>query len=445
MGVTMNVEMVADDSDVGELPDGVVLAAACEAEGLRRRAEGLLITQMMEVDRRGLFAANGYVDVAGWGRGELRWSAVEARSRKGLMQLARAVPEVLQRLLDGRLGVAQAHLLGRLFRAPRVGRFVPQFIESFLQYAAELDFAGFEQYCRSWRSLMDQDGADPGHATRSASRGFVGHDFRLVMSGPAVDGVQWDAVLNRFERVEFERDWREAQYVHGDNTRADLLERTSTQRRYDALQNLLAHVQLPKLNEPARGAGEGDDDASTGDDAPASASGGPVQLVVNVMADLNTWLYQLDRVMGLPGLKPMYEPFGAKRGRSHTVDGVEIHPRDVVLASLVDKVRCVVLDGAGRPIKMTSASRFFTGALADAALMAATRCTHPGCEVPSTQSQHDHLVAYSDGGATSSINVGPGCRRHNPWRYQVRARTDLRDDGVWVTEHANGRRIAPPD
>ncbi len=455
---------VLSSTDV--LSDAALLDVARNDELLRRRAEGLLIARLIEIERRRLYAVNGYTDVAGWGRGELRWEAVEARSRRNLAKLAVFVPEVIERLLDGRIGVAQAHLIGRLFKAPRVGRYVCDFIDTFFRHAAEMDYRGFEQYCRAWKLLVDQDGAKPIDYDRSATCAFSDYEFRLTMLGPAADGVKWDAMLQRFEQIEFEIDWASAKAQHGDAVCADLLPRTPAQRRYDALQNLLGHVELPKAGTGTAGDGDSDSDGGESDPADADVFGdivdtgvdarvvtsasqkgpdGAVTTVVNIVADLQTWMHQLDRIMGFPGVRPWLEPFGPKRGFSQTIDGVQIHPRDAVLASLYGKVRCVVVDDLGRPIKMTSSGRLFSGALAEAVLLTATTCTHPGCQVPGSRSQIDHLTPHSHGGETSIGNAGLACRHHNNWRYTARARTYLRGDSIWITEHADGTRIAPAD
>jgi hypothetical protein len=147
----------------------------------------------------------------------------------------------------------------------------------------------------------------------------------------------------------------------------------------------------------------------------------------------------------MPGVAPQIEPFGPARGRSHTIDGTQVHPRDVVLASLTNHVRCIVTDSTGRVVAMTSKQRLFTGPLADAIRLTSTTCTHPGCLAPASTSQLDHLVPHSRGGVTSAINGGPVCDHHNPWRYVAGVRTYLRDDGIWITEHHDGTRIAPPD
>ena len=169
------MSLVDDDVDDG-VGDGVGglaaadLLAGCRAVELRRRAEeGRLLMALIEIERRKLYTADGFRDLAAYGRGVHRWEQTEARSRRGLVTLARHDSRIIDRLLAGRIGVAQAHLLGRLFETPRVGQFVVLFLDLFLDWAAMLDFADFDQHVRNWRLLIDQDGPDPERSHRQGS------------------------------------------------------------------------------------------------------------------------------------------------------------------------------------------------------------------------------------------------------------------------------------
>ncbi len=55
-------------------------------------------------------------------------------------------------------------------------------------------------------------------------------------------------------------------------------------------------------------------------------------------------------------------------------------------------------------------------------------CTFPGCRVPSSQCDLDHLRPWSEGGGTFVENLGPKCRHDHR----------LKDHG-WVHRHLNGR------
>ncbi len=454
-----------------ELPELASLADVADAELLhscrldeldRRRTEGLLIHRMLEIERRKLYTADGFTCLAGWGRGVHRWNDIEARSRRNLTKLAAVAPQVLQRLITGRLGVAQAHLLGRLFKTPRVGQFVPLFVDDFLDQAAQLSYADFEQHVRNWRLLVDQDGPDPerAHRQRGASLQFSDHEFRFVMNGPSIDGATFKALLKRFEQVEWDLDWAAAKQEWGDDARPDLMRRTSQQRRYDAFVNLLAHVDLPASdNSGADGVADveldpfGDNERAVAGAASAAADATPpprpangvVSTVVNIVIDINTMIHGLDELFGGAMYRRTSPPFGTRKAFCQTLDGEFISPKDAALAALYGKVRMVVTDEIGRPVQMTKTGRLFTGPMRDAVLMLATRCTHPGCTREVTDCHIDHLVPHSTGGATTVANGGPACSHHNNWRYTSGARTRLQPTGRWSTHHTNGTDIAPPD
>lgn len=461
---------VSFDDDVGAPDHDALIAAGRDVEMARRRTEGELVQVMVELDRTRAYASRGYHDVAGWGRGELRWERTEARSRRGLMRLCTACPRVLEQLLAGRLGVSQAHLLGRAFLAPRVGRLVALFIDEFLDVADEHDYLTFEQHLRQWKRLVDQDGPEPRHVQRSASLGFTDHEFHLSLFGPSADGALVKALIDKFEAFEWQLDWARCQEAHGDQACADLMPRTTAQRRYDAVMNMIAHVGVafatgepdPATVDEAADPDDADvfldDDASPSPEsepAPVCPPGeitearhlggplGPVKQVVNLVVDVRTFLQELERMAGGATSTPVPSPFGLDRPMCATVDGIPIDPRDAVLAAIHGHMRLVVLDETGRPMQATSARRCFTGRLRDMLSMLATHCTHPGCLVPASECQGDHVLPHSHGGATELPNGGLGCGRHNVWRYTARARTWRRDDGVWITTLPNGTRIAP--
>ena len=454
---------------LGGLSDAEVLSFCVDDERERRRTEGLIIHGLIELERRKLYTADGYRDLATWGQGAYRWQPEVARARRNLAKLAITCPQVIEQLLTGRLGVDQAHLIGRAFRWPRVGIYVPMFIDEILEYARALSYAEFAIQLREWRSLVDQDGPDPerAHRDRAATLAFTDHEFRFVVTGPNIDGVVFKELLVAYEQDEFEADWAACVAEWGDEARPDLMPRSAHQRRYDAFIRLLSHVGRPvDTSDPdeaepddsdaERASGGPDESAAESNSSARTAEPGtsscgadrphrdPVQLVTNIVIDWRTYRHELDRVMGLAAPHDLRSPFGPDRGFSHTLDGIHIDPRDAVLASLYGKMRLVVTDDDGLPIQMTRASRLFTGRMRDAVLMTAIRCTHTGCDRGSTDCQIDHTVPWSEGGRTCVCNGNPGCRHHNLWRHLTGARVSRRRNGTWVTFRADGTEVAPP-
>ena len=225
------------------------------------------------------------------------------------------------------------------------------------------------------------------------------------------------------KQIEWDLDWEATVAVHGEDARPDLMPRTAAQRRYDAFQNLLAHVQVPGSDgEPTR-----------------------EETLVSIVADVDTYVAALDRVFGEKSDRPFPVPFGPKRGRCESIDADAVSPRDMVLASLAGMVRVVLTGTGGKVIAMTSKQRFFRGSLRDALLLQATRCTHPGCLVAASRCAVDHETPSSHQGRTSVDNGGGACDHHNNWRYTARARIRRHPDGRTTTHRADGTDIAPSD
>jgi hypothetical protein len=422
------------DAATAVLSDAEVLAQCRHVEEQRRAALAEHLRLMREVERRGLHRVDGHRDLAGFGRAEFRWSDRDAKAHRDLERLCRSCPQVLDQLAAGRVGAAQMFLLGRLSRAPRVGMYVAEQIDDFLDHAAALSFLAFEQYVIAWKCLMDQDGPDPdrAHRNRKATVSQSGLTGFLNVEGPAADQARLKAILGHFEQVEFHRDWEAAKAVWGDQVCADTLARTAVQRRYDAFQAMLDHVTLPTLTDP---------DLQDGGSAEPA---GPVQTTLNIVIDAESAVHGLEQLLGISPGAPVRSPFGPDRAFCQTFDGDPIGLRDAVLAGIAGKIRIVLRGAGGLPVAMSSASRLFTGAVRDAVLLSATHCTHPGCIVPATRCQIDHLHPRHRGGVTAVHNGAVACGHHNRWRHAANVTVVRKLDGTIATYRPDGTRIAPP-
>ncbi len=431
---------VVDDPivDPPEISDEEILQRCRDIEAQRRAMLAEHVRLLRELEQRKLYYSDGHRDLAGYGRAEFRWADRDAKAHRDLERLCRACPHVLEALTIGRVGSAQVFLLARLARAPRVGIYVAEQIEDFLDHAATLSFLAFEQYVIAWKCLIDQDGPDleRAHRNRKASLGQTGLTGKFDLEGPASDHVRLKAMLAHFEEIEFRRDWAAAKAIWGDDVASDKLLRTATQRRYDAFQELLRHVTLPKLVDSELQDGE------TADESPEPD--GPVETVLNIVIDAESAVHGLEQLLGISSMAPVRSPFGPGRGFCHTFDGDPIALRDAVLAGIAGKVRIVLRGSDGLPTAMSSASRLFTGAMRDAVLMTATHCTHDGCIVPASKCQVDHLHPSSEGGETCVCNGGIACGHHNRWRYLAKVKVRRLADGIIATFRPDGTRIAPP-
>jgi hypothetical protein len=124
--------------------------------------------------------------------------------------------------------------------------------------------------------------------------------------------------------------------------------------------------------------------------------------------------------------------------RCTTFDGRPIDPTEAVATALIDHIRRVVIGADSVVIDLGRRRRCFTGA----AQLAATECYWPGCHVPATDCQIDHLIPWTDrgGGSTNPGYGAPACGRHN--RYKQRGYRVHRDPtGHWHTVRPDGTEI----
>jgi len=74
-------------------------------------------------------------------------------------------------------------------------------------------------------------------------------------------------------------------------------------------------------------------------------------------------------------------------------------------------------------------------------------CTFTGCNRPACRCHLDHRTPYSQGGSTSSQNIGPLCERHHIGKHQAGWTPHRHDDGstTWVSPTKHVYRSRPPD
>ncbi len=452
MSTSVDDRQVIPPDDGGDLSDDEILARCSEIEAARRAMLAEHIRLLRELEARKLYYIDGHRDLAGFGRAQYRWADRDAKAHRDLERFCRTCPQVVDQLTIGRVGSAQAFLLARLSRAPRVGMYVAEQIDDFLEHAANLSYMAFEQYVTAWKYLMDQDGPDPdrAHRNRKASLSQSGLSGMLNVEGPAVDHARLKVILAHFEEIEFQRDWAAAKQQWGEEVAVDRLARTVQQRRYDAFQEMVRHVALPKLVDPDLPSDDSDDiDAADDTDAAETdvetpEADGPVEAILNIVIDADTAVHGLEQLLGISLMAPVRSPFGPGRAFCHTFDGDPIAARDAVLAGIAGKIRIILRGSDGLPVAMSSASRLFTGAVRDAVLMTATHCTHPGCIVAASRCQIDHLHPAHRGGVTSVHNGAVACGHHNRWRYTSKSKVVRLNDGTVATYRADGTRVAPP-
>ena len=134
--------------------------------------------------------------------------------------------------------------------------------------------------------------------------------------------------------------------------------------------------------------------------------------------------------------------------RSHGIVGLEntgVMGADITTAQLTAWCRQANTRVSIRPVldldeELTTDTYAPTARQREQAILTCPTCVFPGCGKSARRSDLDHIVAYADGGRTTSWNLAPLCRLHHRlktlgyWSYRRLTRTSFE----WTT--AMGRR-----
>lgn len=397
-----------------DLDDGSLDDRLRGLELQRRRVVAEQALAIAEAERRSLHLADGHHSLTAYLRATLNCSTGEANEWKRLARLVSTVPGVADALIQGRIGVGQAHELARVRANPRCGDRLIEVRRVLLEQAEMLDFADFRTCVRRWELLADTDGAhrdrDASVEARNATAVPLGAGVDLRASGgDAVTAAELIAILDAFTRAEYDRDVAARSAAVGADAAAGTpLPRTGAQRRFDALVEIFR-----------RGANAPD------------GTGRRVDVTVDLVVDERTYTEHLVShglapadAIGPTHPNHVVDP-GPERRRCETATGTPVHPDDVVAASIHGHIRRVVYDGAGVVINLGRRRRLFIGAARDAARLSARRCSRNGCSIPSQFCDIDHVHDHAHGGATDAINGDPACGTHN--RQKNHGYTTIRD------------------
>ncbi len=375
-----------------EMSPAEVGARAMQLDIERRRAEAAVATFAGEVDGSAAFVADGHRSVRSWGQASCNWSSAEAARVARLGRAFELMPSFGVSARAGEIGVAQMHALAAVVVNPRVREHLADSEALLVRYARELDHDAFITVLRRWEQLADADGAehdrDRAHQDRRASLILSGDRMFLDAVGAVAHGVQLQEILDRFTTLEWQQEWADGVDRFGERMNPSLMQRTSAQRRFDALVSVFR--------------------AAAGSDA----VGGDV--VVNIVVDQATFEHQVALAAG--GHPEPLDPASVADRRCETDRGGVLHPGEAFAAALVGHVRRVVFGADGVVLDFGRRKRLFTGALREAVLLSAPRCLWPGCDRPSSQCEADHTVPFTARGPTAAHNGAPLCDRHNVWK-----------------------------
>ena len=158
------VRMAVMESELRADSEGRELASALVAlEGERRRIEGEMAVLIACADESGAFVEDGHATVTAWAQATCNWSPAEAKARTRLARLDGRMPSVVPALRCGRIGVAQAMELARLWANPRARHHLPDSEEVLVTQAGRLWYLDFQTVCRRWEALADENGAHRDH------------------------------------------------------------------------------------------------------------------------------------------------------------------------------------------------------------------------------------------------------------------------------------------
>lgn len=405
--------------DLGAMKPAEVEALARQLDSARRVAEATMAQFLQRAEAAGVHHEAGFRQVAGWGRGSCNWSGAEAHRLAKLGRAFTCLPQFAQASLVGSVSISAMHAVAAVAANPRVGQHLAEADALFTDWACNKDFDDLSMLLHHWSELADEDGARSKHDRaarhRRASIDIVGERCHLDASGPAADGLLLREVFQRFLQAEWKSEWEAGTLRWGDGMAPHLMERTHSQRSFDA---------LVALFNAAAGSRE---------------SGGGV--TVNVVVDQQTFERHLAEALG--GDVPSADPSMAAERRCQSDRGELIDPRAMVVAALLGHVRRLVLGGDGVVLDFGRRKRLFTGPLREAVLLSHRSCVFRGCGRPSSQCEADHVHPFAPGGATTVANGAPLCDIHNRWKN--RGWRVWRDpDGRWHTYRPDGSEFGWP-
>ncbi len=394
------------------------------AERAGSRLDALRVDVLDAVDRSGVFRDDSHGSAKVFVRHLANLSDTEAARRAKALRAVRDLPAVRDLWRSGRLGTCQVRRLTKTHGNRRVRRQLIASESRLVEWALAEKYFEFDCRLSDWERFVDEDGArDRNQANHEKRDASIIQDFdgghQITGKCGSLQGAQLLEIFRKFIEAEFETDWEKARLEYGDLATKDHLQRSDAQRRFDALFEIFLRA------------------AST---VPSDSTAG---VVLDVVMDDETFQRELARLEGqdVPerGADDLDDAF--ERYRCSTLDGAPIEPTEAVAAGLAGHARRVVVDAAGVVLDMGRTRRLFTGPAAVAARIASTTCYWPGCHVPVSACQIDHLDPFCRGGPTDQANAGPACGRHNRFKEQCGFRVWRDPTGRWIVQRPDGTQV----
>ena len=419
-----------------DLTDGELdeLLRANELEHRRLVAERARLVSAIE--RRRLWAGEHRSPTA-YLRATLNCSAGTASRDHRRSRLLDAHPDLAAAVAAGHVAPDHLDQIGRILANPRIRFVLPTVVEILTELAEHTSHREFSDQVTHLIAQLDADGAfDDLQSSMDGRRATVvesgGELFVSAHGGDPVQAAQIQAIFDAFAEAEYRRD-----VEHG-------LERTSAQRRFDALVAVFtaAHASpegqsLPKVvvNIVV--------DSQTVHDTLTHAE--------ITLPNRNTVALDHDGHVESDGRPPaehlltdlMSDPEAFLHRRCETEHHSPIHPSVVLRALLTEHVRRVVIDSRRVVIDLGTTRRLFTGSARTAARLLEPTCVFPGCSIPAEWSQVDHNIEHHQGGRTDQRNANTACGHHNRLKHRRGWSTRRSERGRTYTLRPDGTIILP--
>ena len=376
---TAPMTLEALEEAIDDLAENVSLYSdGPSVEALHRalsRLEAVVTHAAAGFDTSGEWALEGAKTPAAWLATRTRMPRREAHRRFRLAQALRHLPACEQAWRDGEVSSAHVDALAHR-RRPGTEESLHRDEKLLVDQARTLRFEDFTRALAYWGQHADPDGSE--HHARDLSGGrdvFITESFDGVWLGQmTLDPVSGAIVASELRRLEdelFEADWTEASQRLGKDPTSGDLERTSAQRRADALVEMATRSKStpPQARRPA-----------------------PLFSVLVGYETLHGRVCEL-------------------------AQGAAVTP-----GSLVPWIDRAYIERAvfelGPRVDVSATARLFTGATRRGLEIRDRRCTHPYCDRPAAECEADHIVPFAQGGPTTADNGRILCRFHNRLRNQ---------------------------
>ncbi len=413
-----------------------VLAAERRLELVHRIIGAAQIHNLTQIDSQRLHRIDGHRSVRSHVRHVLKVSPAEAHRRAKAARALRDLPEVAAAARCGRIGPDHVQLLAQVRANPRIGDKVPARQEKLLRWADEESFDDFKAKVLDWERAVDMNGGfkdnDRNHANRNVRliHNSLNNTWELSGHLAADQGARAREILDHYIQAEWLADWADARAKLGDAATLADLKRTDAQRRADAF--------IRMCNDAAG--------APPGTTAP--------RITHNIVWSADTYQAMLD-LLGADAAAldthwsaTLTDPNTQRAAwcnphiyRCSTLDGIPLEPIEQFFSSLANHVRRVIVNTKGVVIDLGHKARLFTGSARQAAQLQSPRCVWPGCDIPTTRCEIDHLHDHARGGPTNPANGAPLCGFHNRWKQKNYTVTRDPGTGRWRTYRPDGSEI----